>query len=105
MKPERIQEPQSPAPMVSEPPTVAQLLPGWRVEQTLPYLCREFEFSDFSSAVVFVSAVARLAVRQQHYPEIELRDRRVLLRLTSPTHGGVSYQDEALARAINQISQ
>lgn len=61
-----------------------------------------FEFDDFTSAVRFVNAVARLADRYDHHPDIDIRYNKVRLALTNHAEGGLTSYDFDLAGEIEQ---
>ena len=68
---------------------------GWREEDDA--LVREFELESFSAAIAFVSCVAELAERENHHPDIDIRYRRVLVRWTTHSEGGVTERDREMA--------
>lgn len=68
---------------------------GWREEDGA--LVREFELESFPAAIAFVSSVAELAERENHHPDIDIRYRRVLVRWTTHSAGGVTERDRELA--------
>jgi 4a-hydroxytetrahydrobiopterin dehydratase len=61
-----------------------------------------FEFDDFSSAIKFVNAVARLADRYDHHPDIDIRYNKVRLALTNHAEGGLTAYDFDVAGEIEQ---
>ena len=72
-----------------------QAHPAWRHENGA--LVREFEFSSFPEAIEFVNRVARVADRHDHHPDIDIRYRRVILRLTTHDAGGLTFRDPLVA--------
>ncbi len=68
---------------------------GWREEDDA--LVREFELESFPAAIAFVSRVAELAERENHHPDIDIRYRRVLVRWTTHSEGGVTDKDREMA--------
>jgi 4a-hydroxytetrahydrobiopterin dehydratase len=69
--------------------------PAWRHENGT--LVREFEFASFPEAIEFVNRVARVAERYDHHPDIDVRYRRVTLRLTTHDAGGLTFRDPQVA--------
>ena len=61
-----------------------------------------FEFDDFASAIKFVNAVAKLADRYDHHPDIDIRWNKVKLVLTTHSEGGLTSYDFDLANEIEQ---
>jgi 4a-hydroxytetrahydrobiopterin dehydratase len=68
---------------------------GWREEDDA--LVREFELESFPAAIAFVERVAELAERENHHPDIDIRYRRVTLRWSTHSEGGVTDRDRDMA--------
>jgi 4a-hydroxytetrahydrobiopterin dehydratase len=58
---------------------------------------REFTFDTFPVAIAFVNAVARLAERESHHPDIRIAYKKVTLRWVTHSAGGVTDRDRDLA--------
>ena len=58
---------------------------------------REFTFTDFREAMVFVNRVAELANAEDHHPDIDIRWNRVTLRWSTHSAGGITDRDRELA--------
>lgn len=92
---------------------MAELLDEEEIEQRLDELGdweREnssiqkwFEFDDFGAAISFVNAVAKLADRYDHHPDMDIRYNRVRLALTTHSEGGLTGRDFDLAGEIEQF--
>jgi 4a-hydroxytetrahydrobiopterin dehydratase len=67
----------------------------WREEDGA--LVREFELESFPAAIAFVSSVAELAERENHHPDIDIRYRKVLVRWTTHSAGGITDRDRDMA--------
>ena len=79
-------------------------LPSWRLEGR--EIVRDWQFTDFASALAFVNRVADLAESADHHPDILLHSwNRVRLRLTTHSENGLTAKDFSLARAIEQQQQ
>lgn len=74
---------------------------GWAVVDNA--LQREFEFASFPEAIAFVSRVADLAEGENHHPDIDIRYRRVVLRWSTHTAGGITDRDERLAALTDDL--
>ncbi len=86
-------------------PQIRALLPtvsGWR--RRTNRLTRTYEFGDFVQAMQFVNAVARLAERAWHHPDITVQWNRVTLTLTTHDAGGLTEKDFALATKIDALA-
>ena len=68
---------------------------GWREEDDA--LVREFELASFPAAIEFVRRLAELAERENHHPDIDIRYRRVLVRWSTHSAGGVTDRDREMA--------
>jgi 4a-hydroxytetrahydrobiopterin dehydratase len=75
-------------------------LPGW--EKRGDTITRTFQFEDFPAAIKFVNAVAKLAEKAWHHPDIDIRWNKVALTLTTHDAGGLTGKDFKLAKQFNQ---
>jgi 4a-hydroxytetrahydrobiopterin dehydratase len=70
-------------------------LSGWaEVDGALQ---REFELPSFAEAIAFVNRVAELAEAENHHPDIAISYKRVTLRWTTHSAGGITERDRELA--------
>jgi 4a-hydroxytetrahydrobiopterin dehydratase len=60
-------------------------------------LVREFELPSFPAAIEFVDRLAELAESENHHPDIDVRYRRVTVRWTTHSAGGLTQRDRELA--------
>jgi 4a-hydroxytetrahydrobiopterin dehydratase len=58
---------------------------------------RTFELPSFPEAIAFVNRVAELAEQENHHPDIAVSYRKVTLRWTTHSAGGITDRDRALA--------
>ena len=56
------------------------------------------EFSSFPEAIAFVDRVAELAESENHHPDISISYRKVTLRWTTHSAGGITDRDRELAQ-------
>ena len=75
--------------------------PNWREERNT--LVRDYEFPSFRDAVAFVTRVAEIADRHNHHPDIDIRYRKVTLRLTTHDAGGLTFRDPLVARECERV--
>ncbi|MDZ4403707.1 4a-hydroxytetrahydrobiopterin dehydratase [Prosthecobacter sp.] len=73
-------------------------LPGWQVEGR--ELTKEFQFASYLAGIEFVRQVARLAEEMNHHPDLLVRWRKVSVRLTTHSAGGLTKLDVELAGKI-----
>jgi 4a-hydroxytetrahydrobiopterin dehydratase len=76
--------------------------PGWLVSDG--QLTRTVTRKDFRDALLFVNAVGFLAERANHHPDVLIAWNAVTLTLISHSAGGLTENDFALARQINELS-
>jgi pterin-4a-carbinolamine dehydratase len=75
---------------------------GWTVVGDA--LEREFELETFPAAIEFVRRVAELAESENHHPDIDIRYRRVTLRWTTHSAGGITDRDREMAARSAQLA-
>tara|TARA_Y100000310_G_scaffold317169_2_gene369742 strand:+ start:3233 stop:3514 length:282 start_codon:yes stop_codon:yes gene_type:complete len=62
-----------------------------------------FHFKSFQESLKFVNALAPVAEKQDHHPEIYIKQDKVTLTLTTHDLQGLTKKDFDLAKAINKI--
>jgi len=75
-------------------------IPGWVLVQG--ELVRELSFKDFVESMAFVKKVAVLAEAAGHHPDIDIRYSKVRLGLVTHDAGGITDQDVAFAKRVNE---
>ena len=60
--------------------------------------------ADFRDALLYVGAVAYLAEKANHHPDIAIAWNKVTLTLSTHSAGGLTANDFALARQISALS-
>jgi 4a-hydroxytetrahydrobiopterin dehydratase len=75
-------------------------LGDWEREGT--EISKVFEFDDFAGSIKFVNAVAKMADRYDHHPDIDIRYAKVRLTLSTHSEGGLTPIDFDLAGDIEQ---
>lgn len=66
-------------------------------------ISRTFVFKDFREAMKFVNAVAKIAERDRHHPDIDVRWNKVTLALTTHDVGGLTQNDFDLAQKFDRL--
>ena len=64
---------------------------------------RTFELPSFPEAIAFVNRLAELAERENHHPDIAISYRRVTVRWTTHSAGGITERDRLLAAASDAV--
>ncbi len=77
-------------------------VPEWSRQGRL--IGREYAFADFPTAIRFVNAVAKLAIKAAHHPGIDVQENRVTLVLTTHDVAGLTDRDFALAAAADRAA-
>jgi 4a-hydroxytetrahydrobiopterin dehydratase len=77
-------------------------VPKWKKRGS--EITRTYEFKDFPAAVKFVTAVARLAEKAWHHPDIDIRWNKVTLTLSTHDEGGLTQKDFDLAARFDRLT-
>ena len=67
-------------------------------------LVREFEFASFPEAIAFVDRLAEAAESENHHPDIDIRYRKVTVRWTTHSEGGITERDRAMAERTTALA-
>jgi 4a-hydroxytetrahydrobiopterin dehydratase len=91
-----------------EPPLaeerVAELLhdlPEWQREGSTRV--RVFRFKNFYETMAFVNAVAWIASRENHHPDLEVSYKQCIVRYSTHAIGGLSENDFICAARVNAL--
>jgi 4a-hydroxytetrahydrobiopterin dehydratase len=82
--------------------TALTLVPDWKKKGVT--IARTYQLKDFPAAIKFVNAVARLAEKAWHHPDIDIRWNKVTLTLTTHDTGGLTKKDFDLAGKFDRRS-
>jgi 4a-hydroxytetrahydrobiopterin dehydratase len=77
--------------------------PGWQLDEGTKEISRTFEFKNFHQTIGFVNAVAWIANREDHHPDLEVGYRRCRVRYSTHAIGGLSMNDFICAAKINAL--
>ena len=64
---------------------------------------RTIELPSFRAAIALVNRVADLAEAENHHPDIEVSYRRVTIRWTTHSAGGITERDRELAAKTDEL--
>lgn len=80
-------------------------LEGWRLSGDGPELAIEkrFDFPDFHQSMAFANAVAFIAQRQDHHPELVVAYRHCTVRWRSHDAGGITRADFECAAQVDAL--
>jgi 4a-hydroxytetrahydrobiopterin dehydratase len=89
--------------MLNEQEAAAHLdaLDGWRREGGS--IVKEFRFADYHETMAFVNAVAWIAHRSNHHPDLAVGYNRCRVAYTTHDAGGLSMKDFANAARIDAL--
>ena len=65
---------------------------------------RTYELESFGEAIAFVNRVAALAEAENHHPDIAIAYRKVTLRWTTHSAGGITDRDRELAGRSDDLA-
>lgn len=65
---------------------------------------RTFELPSFREAIAFVGRVADLAEEANHHPDIAISYRKVTLRWTTHSEGGITERDRDMAARSAELA-
>ena len=64
---------------------------------------REFELPSFREAIDFVVRLGELAESENHHPDLDIRYRRVTVRWTTHSAGGITERDHEMAERTSAL--
>ncbi len=74
---------------------------GWTFDGQV--LLRTFDRGNFNGSIAFINAIAEIANRLDHHPDLALAWNEVTVKTSSHDVGGISARDFALVAAIDAI--
>lgn len=86
--------------------TIAQwleLLQDWQRDERTHGIRKTFAFADYFHAMAFVNAVASIAHREDHHPEMEVSYNRVSVHYSTHDVGGLSLNDFICAAKVEDL--
>jgi len=83
--------------------TALASVPNWKRKGAV--ITRTYQFNDFVAAMRFVNAIAKLAEKAWHHPDIDIRWNKVTLALTTHDQGGLTQKDFALAKEFDAAAR
>ncbi|MDO6564815.1 4a-hydroxytetrahydrobiopterin dehydratase [Amphritea sp. 1_MG-2023] len=88
---------------VDAEPLLTQLAPGWGLDAEAHMLQKSFKFDDFHQTMAFVNAVAWIAHRENHHPDLEVGYARCWVRYSTHAVDGLSENDFICAAMIDAL--
>ncbi|MFC4821851.1 4a-hydroxytetrahydrobiopterin dehydratase [Dokdonella ginsengisoli] len=78
-------------------------LPGWTADANGTQITKEFRFADYFRTMAFVNAVASIAHREDHHPDLEVHYDRCVVRYSTHDVGGLSLNDLICAAKVEDL--
>ena len=76
---------------------------NWQVASDEKSLARRFEFANYYETMAFVNAVAWIAHREDHHPDLDVGYNRCLVRYSTHANGGLSENDFICAAKVDAL--
>ncbi|MDO9183891.1 MAG: 4a-hydroxytetrahydrobiopterin dehydratase [Bacteriovorax sp.] len=78
-------------------------LEGWTYDAKKKCIVKEFLFKSYLKNISFVNAIAWIANKQNHHPDLFVSFGKCIVSLTTHDEGGVSAKDIQVALEINKL--
>ena len=80
-----------------------QQIPGWALNEAASEISRSFKFKNYYETMAFVNALAWVAHREDHHPDIEVGYNRCHVRFSTHSIKGLSENDFIGAAKLNAL--
>ncbi|MDX1550012.1 4a-hydroxytetrahydrobiopterin dehydratase [Novilysobacter spongiicola] len=80
-------------------------VPGWHVVEDGHALRKEFGFEDYHRTMAFVNALAFIAHREDHHPDLSVHYDRCVVRYSTHDVGGLSENDFICAAKADALTE
>ncbi len=77
--------------------------PGWNVNDAGDEIRRTFQFKNYHEVMAFVNAVAWMAHRENHHPDLEVGFKKVVVRYSTHAIEGLSENDFICAAKVDAL--
>jgi 4a-hydroxytetrahydrobiopterin dehydratase len=94
-------KPGTPALNSSQVASLLKSLDGWALGDGA--ISREFKFKNFYETIAFVNAIAWIANREDHHPDMEVGYNKCLVKYSTHSVGGLSQNDFICAAKVDQL--
>jgi 4a-hydroxytetrahydrobiopterin dehydratase len=87
---------------------IAELLPqvpGWELLEDGHALCKTFHFGNYYETMAFVNALAYIAHREDHHPDLGVHYNRAVVRYSTHDVGGLSENDFICAAKTETLAR
>jgi 4a-hydroxytetrahydrobiopterin dehydratase len=76
---------------------------GWSHDEKCGAIAKEFRFADYFHTMAFVNAVASIAHREDHHPDLDVGYARCAVKYSTHDAGGLSLNDFICAARVDDI--
>lgn len=76
---------------------------GWELNPSATGISRQFQFKNFYQTMAFVNAVAWVANKENHHPDLDVGYNRCTVRYTTHAISGLSENDFICAAKIDAL--
>ena len=84
--------------------TLLAQVSGWSLNDAATEISRTFRFKNYYETMAFVNALAWIAHREDHHPDIEVGYNRARVRFSTHSVKGLSRNDFICAAKLNALS-
>ena len=81
-----------------------EVLPGWTADGDPQALRKTFRFADYYRTMAFVNALAWVAHREDHHPDLEVGYNRCVVHWSTHDAGGLSENDLICAARAERLA-
>ncbi len=78
-----------------------RVLPGWMQEGNA--IAKTFRFNDYAETIAFVNAVAAIAQREDHHPDLSVHYDHCRVTWSTHSAGGVTLNDIVCAAQVDDL--
>ena len=78
-------------------------LDGWELESGGKQIKREFRFKNYYETIAFVNALAWIAHREDHHPDLGVHYNRCIVHFSTHSVGGLSENDFICAAKLDAL--
>ena len=80
-------------------------IPGWELVEDGHALSKTFKFDDYYRTIAFVNALAFIANREDHHPDLSVHYDRCVVRYSTHDVGGLSENDYICAAKADALTE
>jgi len=78
-------------------------IPGWALSEHASEISRSFSFRNYHETMAFVNAIAWIAHREDHHPDLDVGYSRCVIRYSTHAVKGLTENDFICAAKINAL--